>query len=644
MRTVKRIYIYAVSLISLEVVLWGMIGLLRSIFSDQALSGGVNRLAAALSLILVGVPVFLIHWLWAQGEAAREMEERASAVRAVFLYGVLLGTLIPAAQNLLAVINRLLMPAFQVPVYRAVFGGGQRLTDNLIALCMNLLVAGYFLRTVRADWQAVTPLDSFRLARRIYRYLWVLYGLAMLVGGVQQLLHFVIEWAGKATSPTTLFMMDLRVLAANGLALALVGAPIWAAAWLTVQRSLGEIEERASLLRLGILYALSLVGVTTVLSSGALIVRLLLRLLLGEQMSAGAALGEVNAPLSVGLPIGGVWAYYGYWLSRTMKEVSEAPRRAGMRRLYFYILSAIGLVATFVGLNMLLDFSLDVPRHTLAWQHSLRLQLATALAILAAGLPLWLSTWLPMQAEALAAGETGDHARRSLTRRIYLYLVLFASVIGMMASAGVLTFTLLQILLGSPPEDRLLLLDSLRTLFWFVLVGIYHIAVLRADGRRAASALAEKHAAFPVLVFDSGEGVFAAAVRSAIHKTAPGLAVAVQMAGQPIPPQTAPRAVILPADLALDSPAALRQWLESYAGSRIVVPRPAPGWVWAGSSRESAALAQAALAVRQLAEGQDVRLTTGNPAAMVVVYILAGIGALPVLGLFISLALSLVVR
>ncbi len=644
MRAVKRIYVYAISLISLEVVLWGMIGLMRSMFSHHALSGNVSLLAAALSLILVGVPVFLVHWLWAQRDAAREIDERASAVRALFLYGALLGTLIPAAQNLAAIINRLLMPAFHAPLYRAVLGGGQSLSDNLIALFINLLVAAYLLFVLRADWKIVTPPDAFRLVRRVYRYLWVFYGLGVLVVGVQQLLRFVIEWAGKAAAPTTLVMLDLRVLAANGLALALVGAPIWAAAWLTVQRSLSETEERASLLRLGVLYFLSLAGVTTVLSAGGIVVRLLARLLLGEQIGLGAALSELSAPLSIGLPIGGVWAYYGHWLSRTMKEVPDAPRRAGMRRLYFYILSAVGLTATFIGLNMLLDFSLDAPRHSLMWWHSLRLQLATALAILAAGLPLWLSAWLPMQAEALAPGETGDHARRSLTRRIYLYLALFVSVIGMMTSAGVLIFVLLQILLGSPPDDLLIAVDSLRTLFWFVLLGVYHITVLRADGRRAASALAEKHAAFPVLVFDPSDGAFAAAVQAAIRKAAPGLPVAVQAADQPVPPQTSARAVILPGDLTLLPPPALRSWLETYTGSRIVVPRPAPGWVWAGGFRENAALAQAAQAVRQLAEGQDVRLAAGNPAAMVVVYILAGFGALPILGFLISLALSFVVR
>jgi hypothetical protein len=252
-----------------------------------------------------------------------------------------------------------------------------------------------------------------------------------------------------------------------------------------------------------------------------------------------------------------------------------------------------------------------------------------------------------MQSEALAAGDAGDHARRSLIRKIYLYLALFAGVIGVMASAGVLVYNLLQALLGRPPDGLLQwILDSLRNLILFALLGVYHGVVLRRDGRRAAGALAEKHAAFPVLVFDPGDGAFGEAARAVIDKHTPGLPVTVQLAEGPIPKEAAPQAILLPADLALHPPAALRKWLEKYAGSRIVVPRPTPGWVWTGEMKESAALAQAAQAVRQLAEGQEVRLAAAgaNAGWLIVLYIAAGICGLQVLVMLISAGVSLFVR
>ena len=75
MKTIRRLYFYLVALIGVEIVLWGLVGLLRSIV-DQTVSGGADALAQALALILVGVPIFLIHWLWVQRASTRDEEER----------------------------------------------------------------------------------------------------------------------------------------------------------------------------------------------------------------------------------------------------------------------------------------------------------------------------------------------------------------------------------------------------------------------------------------------------------------------------------------------------------------------------------------------------------------------------------------
>src|SRR5215510_96474 len=151
MKSIRRLYFYLVALISIEVVVWGLVGLLRSIV-DQTISGGADALAQALALILVGVPIFLIHWLWAQRVSARDPEERSATLRAVFLYGILLSTLIPVAQNLLAFINRSFVDVARVDEFRALVGGSQTLADNLIAIIMNGIVAAYFWNILRGEW------------------------------------------------------------------------------------------------------------------------------------------------------------------------------------------------------------------------------------------------------------------------------------------------------------------------------------------------------------------------------------------------------------------------------------------------------------------------------------------------------------
>jgi len=191
MRTIRRLYFYAVALISLEVVVWGLIGLLRSIFSSR-LVNTAEVLAQALALVLVGVPIFLFHWLWAQRAARKDEEERTASLRAIFFYAVLLGTLIPVVQNLLAFVNRVTLGISNVPASRALLGGLQTWQDNLIAIFINGVVALYFWNTLRSEWKSLPPeVENFADVRRLYRYLWLLYGLLMVVYGAQQILRYI---------------------------------------------------------------------------------------------------------------------------------------------------------------------------------------------------------------------------------------------------------------------------------------------------------------------------------------------------------------------------------------------------------------------------------------------------------------------
>lgn len=636
MRTIRRLYFYAVAFISLEVVLWGSISLLRILVTPQMIGLNTSRLAGGLALILVGVPVFGLHWWVVQRDARRDMDEHASALRAVFLYAAMLSTLIPVLQNFIAMFNRLLLQASRLELMNAVFGSQQSWSDNLIALLMNALMAVYFLTVLRQDWKQVTVTESFIMVRRIARYIWVLYGLGLTVAGVQQVLQFLLQVPSMPYGP----LLKARFI--NGLALTLAGTPVWVMAWKTVQDGLSEQAERDSLLRLGLLYFLSLAGVITVLASGGIVLYLLLRLALGEQIPLATFFQQLSSPVSIGIPLAGIWGFYDHWLRRSLSEVPDAPRRLGMRRLYAYILSAIGLGAAFIGLQMLLAFVVDALT-TQAWSGLLVQRLAAALATLGAGLPLWLLTWRSMQAEALSAGTGGEHARRSLVRRIYLYLALFASVIGGMVFAGSFIYRLVNSLLGVAGVNLLAeSLKDLERLALFILLGVYHGLSMRRDGKTAGLSLEEKQATFRVLVFDVQGGDFGAPMLQAIHKQAPHLNAAIQEATQPLDKEVSPGAIILPASLALALPAGLQKWLAKYEGARLVVPTPAPGWVWVGNPHPD--LNQAALAVRQLAEGQELRQKTPTTPWMVVLYVMAALFGLELLLFLFSMVASLIFR
>ena len=595
MKTIRRLYFYAVAFISVEVVLWGIIGLLRSIFSTQDITSSVTALASALALIFVGVPIFLIHWFWAQRVSAQDGEENSASIRAIFLYGILIGTLIPAVQNFLAFINRTLLATANLSQYRAVVGGSQSWPDNLIAALVNLLIAVYFWNILKANWAKLVEPENFAEIRRLYRFIWVLYGLLLVIYGVQQALSYVF------TFPTAVLGDIGRETAVNALALMVVGSPIWYYSWRLLQDALADSAERESYLRLGLLYLVTLSGSIVTLVAGGNLLYLILVQVLGEGEAWLEFLRQLGGPISIGVPMGVLWGYYGKWLNQQFSFDENLPRREGKRRLYHYILSFLGLGSTVFGLLYLFSVLIDLMLgDSYLGENGLGEPISGALATLIIGLPVWLADWRPMQAQAFNDSVVGDHARRSVVRKSYLYLVLFASVIGGMVTAGTLVFQLISQLLGDgDPDFWNIILNNLLGLVVFVVMLAYHLLALRRDGAVRSDALVEKQSHFQVVVFDH-DGKFGEGVKAMFTKRAPALPVIVVNAND-FPADLKADAVVMPGSAAVNTPEKLEAWIRSFNGNKLIVSDEAAGVFWMNDFE------QAADSAKSMAEGQELR-------------------------------------
>jgi hypothetical protein len=632
MKTIRRFYFYLLALISIEVVIWGVVDLLTNAVLRQPV-GGASVLARGLSMLLVGLPIFLLHWRVIQNDARRDEEEHGSRLRALFLYTIRWATLAAAVQNVLAWTNRLCLEWFGFNPRSGLVGGGDTNQDNLVVILVNLCVWFYFDRILRADISANLPGETVNESRRLSRYLWVLYSLGIALLGVHQLLSYIFLLVTSTTS-----VNDPQL--ANALALVLVGTPLWVWNWLIVQRSLDVEQERLSTLRLVVLYLLSLTGIITFMSTSTYSFSFIVRWILGEPITAARFLNDHRTALSSAAVFGVVWAYFGGILLREISSRPDPVNKAELWRPYHYIMVVLSNVATFVGLWALLDALVQLSFHTLLMTAPLRIQISGSLAALLVGLPIWLRTWGACQHEALLISEIGDHARRSVIRKGYIYFAVFALVVTAMIAAGMVFFLGLDTLLGTPAVDfweRMAerFLGLVLTLVWL----IYHIQVLRKDGQIAQEALGHRHAAFPVLLLVAGADSLTGELENAFHRQMPQLPFNVLDLSQEMPnaQHLGVKAVLLQSSLALDPSDTLRAWMAQTAAQRLVIPSIQENWHLLGiqvrSRRETARMA--VQSVRRLAEGLAFQNTPSLSPWMVVFIVFGGLAFLQLLlGLF----------
>lgn len=639
MSTVRRLYFYGLVLLSVEVIIWGTINLLRTIVS-QGLAGDGQSLATGLSLVLVGIPIFWLHWRTVQRDALREPEEHASRIRAVFLYGALFATLLPIVYAVLALLDRWLTTLFGQPAASAWFGTDGSALDNIIAIIINALALAYFWYILRKDWLSDIPENFLAETRRLYWYLWVLFGLIITVAGIFNLIHYLLLITSQDKQ-------QMAATLAAGISLMLVGIPMWAHHWMVVQSSLVDPAERRSLLRMVVLYLISLAGVVGVLATAARVLSSLINWVLGDPSTPALFLQDNAETLGLAIPLAGMWWYYGRILNEEVAAMPDLPRREALGRLYNYILSLLGLAVTFAGLINLADYLVRAVTSGILMSNALRSTLSGALAALAVGLPLWLVSWRRMQREATQLNDMGDHARRSVLRKAYLYLVLFLLVTGAMGFTGWLLYTLINALLNGVSGD--FGQDVIRLFLSLIIDGallMYHWRGLRQDNRLAQQTLGDLHAAFPTLVFIEEDGLFGKALVDDLQRFAPRLPIALHLIERGAPDDTmlGARAVLLPVGLALNPPEALKLWLNEYQGQRVLIPLPAENWSWLGQAEKQEAILarEAAHAIRQMAEGESVRQVAPSNPWVIASYIMGGIFGLLVLWfLFILIVSSL---
>jgi len=612
---VRRWYIYIVCAVSLQAVAWAIIALLRNLFVF-----GVDPLAVAfqIAVVVIGLPVFLAHWLWGQRLVGKAVEEGGAALRRLYLYGTMAAFLGPSTANAFDLIRRLLggTNALQSSPYRSL-SVGEAAIYHLVALIVLAALWSYHYRVAADDSKAVPETGGSATVRRLYVLGFSAAGLTMTTLAI---IHLV-RWLMLGFGSSVIRAGGLSVGLTNEIARLVVGVPIWVIFWSWAQRLFDgpSEEERGSALRKFYLYAAVFVGALTAVASATGILAGLLRRVL-----ALAPEGDVRQPLSIVIGMAMLWAYHAIVLREDGRRAGEAPRQAGLHRLYLYLIATVGLSALLVGLSG--DISVILRALDKSFGEGLRGEAAWFTSAIIAGLPVWIIPWRQSQAVAGAAGPAGADARRSVVRKIYLYFFLFLATMTVVSSAVYIVYRILGTILGGEAPTLTQLGHAISFGLIAVAVWLYHGGALLGDGQLAKREQAGLLGALRVVVVDVGEGLFGRAVTDHLKREFQDISLdpIVLAPGSPGKPgKSADEKAI--ATRLREAGLIVGPWLIATAGGlvsdkvaaavvssparKLLIPIHAQGWDWAGVDRwdSSAIVVQTVRAVKQVLAGEEVR-------------------------------------
>ena len=643
MSAVQRAYIYLACIASLQAVTWAAISLLRRLLAPGIYTS-LEATSFQIAVVVVGLPIFVAHWLWARRLAGRDPEERGAVLRRLYLYGTMASFLAPFVANAFELLEALLGLALgsgSAGPIRPGLAGADVIVHHLVAMAVLAVLWAYHWRVAVADDAQVPEEGGAATVRRLYLYGFSAAGLALTVWAIVSLARWLLLQLGA--SPIVARQAGLS----GELARLAVGLPLWLLFWTRAQRAFAvpDEEERASTLRKLYLYLAVFLGVLATVATLAVVLADLLERLFGASPIGGGG-GDLREALSILLGAGLLWAYHAYVLRRDADLAGEAPAQGWIRRLYHYLVAAIGLAALLVGLGG--DISLLIRALSGArFVRGIPQEAARFTALIIAGLPVWILPWRRLQLaagpEAVAPGPAGDNESRSVIRKVYLYFYLFVATATVLASGVYLVARLIGLVLGVRPAGNLLADLGQAIAFSLLAVGVwlYHGAVLRADERRLRAAQARRLASFRVVVVDAGDGSLGRGLLAELERRLPGLDLqglgltpeAALALGTLAAPATDP-AVLDRADLIVGpwtmalpgraEAAGVAQAIAAHPARKLLLPLREEGWQWAGvdALKPGEAIRQAVRAVEEIAAGETGgagrRLSAGAIVAIVV--------------------------
>ena len=476
MSTVRRVFFYAVSLVTLGMFAGG-ISILLQLGFDMVGEGSAfferGQLSLGLAMLVIGGTLWFVFWRAIQRQVSGDPAEIGSAIRKFYLNLVLL---VAVLEGLFGAADFLRWILAGVPLGEFPSRG----------LSMLIVAGGLWYYHWRVQEQEGQPSAEARTLRRWYVYVLSGFSLAMLANGVVQLLDAAIfhlpVW-GSDVAAGKFWVAGVQ----GNLAWILIGGSSWVFHWFRMAR--GDVD---STLRQVYLYLLAITG-----SAVAGLVALISALFALFRMAFGGV-GDIDSAsflfLSWTIPTmlvaAAIWFYH---QQAVQEEAVQVQRQLSARRVLLYLMSFLSLGALITGLILLIGILLDLWINAISgpavvtslWWQS---QLSLSLALVLVSTPIWLYYW---RGVLQVTDEGGVVERGAGARRVFLYAVLGIAMITLAADLVNIVYQLINGLLQGTFGVEVLRGSkwSLQTLIIPLPVLLYHWRILQQDRRYGAEAV-----------------------------------------------------------------------------------------------------------------------------------------------------------
>ena len=524
---VQRAYFYLVALVAIHMAVLAVANLLRvgAEIAMGAPSGGFTGLpfvfnefsqprelyreqaSLAIALLVVGLPAWVIHFRVAQRAALRSVEERGSALRSFYLHLVVFVTALLVFGYGQRALGLVLQGIFigenqRFPTYWGLEADWPARAAGAAVMALTAaVVLGYHLRLSILDRRATLIGGRAASFRQLVFYALALIGLfwaastavSTLAGIWDRIADAVAPIPGltapQATPPGVVVASPPAPSRDDLLRFQLIGAvpgivaglALWLGTWIPLQRGLraptadGEIE-RGSVIRKLAIYLVVLVSALAVLLSATVAVANVVERILGtpDREQYRNIQHDVGFPVTNLVVFATVWLFHRRVVQAEAARESEFERAATVRRLYTYLIAAIGLGMLAIGTagaigvfgSQLMGLNTHGNGETAAY-----------IALVLIGAPVWALSWWQAQRRLT------DDERRSLPRRGYLYLAILGGVLGVLVFGSAGLYRLLNaVLAGSFP------IATWHDIWHFTVDGtvsavafLFHLAAVRAD-------------------------------------------------------------------------------------------------------------------------------------------------------------------